>query len=234
MRRLLLTCGMVLGLSLIAVPKASATVFNLNDIYCGCLPAGSTDGGTVAVTTVGTNVNFVVDLNDLLTFHYSNAFDLFAFNYGGSFANSSFSISGLPTGWQLSFAPIGSGSMDGAGHSYEFFINCPTCSATGGLSGVNVLNFTLHSTGGSLTEADFELLNGNTNDFSASVSRTVVSGCTGVIGGGSGTGQSAALPSSGGSGGTTCGTVIVPDGGAAAGLLGFGMLALGFLRRRLS
>jgi hypothetical protein len=235
MRRLLLTGSLVLGLSLIAVPKASADQFNLNDIYCNCLPAGSTAGGTVDITLSGGDVTFVVDLNDLLNFHYSNAFDLFAFNYGGTNLESSFSITGAPSGWQLFTTAIGSGSMDGAGHDYDLFIRCPTCSATGGISGVNVLTFTLHSTGpNALTLANFETVTGDTgtnnNNFAASVTRTVTSGvgagCTGVIGGGSGAGQSTPVASNGtGSGTQNCGA-SVPDGGATLGLLGFAMLGL--------
>ena len=99
MRRLGVACGLVIGLSLLTASKASADQFTLNDIYCNCLPAGTTNGGTVTLNDAGNDVQFIIDLNDLLNFHYSNAFDLFAFNYSGAFAESTFSITtALPSG----------------------------------------------------------------------------------------------------------------------------------------
>jgi VPDSG-CTERM motif len=239
MRRLLVTCGLVLGFGFIAVPKASADVFSLNDIYCNCLPAGSTDGGTVTLDDFsGSNLQFTVDLNNLLNFHYTNAFDLFAFNFSGTGSLQLVSISGdgSTTGWTLDTS--GDIKMDGAGQHYEFGLICSSCSATGGISGVNLITFTLSSTTGlNLDESMFETTIGgagtNNNYFAASVTRTVLSGpgagCTGVIGGGGAVAQ----PSTGtGSGTQNCGTPTVPDGGTTIGLLGIGMLALGFLRRR--
>jgi hypothetical protein len=229
MRRLVLTGSMVLGLSLIAVPKASALVFQLNDIYCNCLPAGSTAGGTVTLANVDADsVMFTVDLNDLLNFHNTNGFDAFAFSYSGT---GTLSATGLPAGWALFSTAQGSGSMDGAGHSYEFYIDCLACANT---TGVNVLTFTINSTQ-AITEASFELLNGNNDNFAAAVTQISVSGCTGVIGGGDGTGQSSPTASTGiPSGGGSCNGTTVPDGGATLGLLGFAMLGLGYVRRRLA
>ena len=198
MRRLLLSCGLVLGLSLLVVPRASADTFNLNDIYCNCLPAGSTDGGTVTLNDLGADIQFIVDLNDLLNFHYSNAFDLFAFNYSGSFAESSFSITGAPTGWNLYTTAINNSSMNGAGKDYDLFVRCETADCTsqsGGISGVNVLTFVLHSSAGNLDLLPFETTIGDTgtnnNDFAVATTLINQSGCTGVIGGGDGTSQSA-------------------------------------------
>jgi protein with PEP-CTERM/exosortase system signal len=235
MRRLLLTCGMVLGLGLIAVPKASADTFDLNVINCNCLPAGSSAGGSVSLILSGGDVIFTVDLNDTLNFHKSNAFDLFGFNYGGAFAEASLSIYNQTAGLVLNTAPVGSGSMNGAGHDFDLFINCPSCASN--LTGLNVITFTIHSTSGALTLANFETITGDTGannaDFAAAIARiNTGGGCTGVISGGNGTGQSTAVPSNGqgGSGTENCGTV--PDGGTTAGLLGFAMLALGYLRRR--
>ena len=235
MRKLIVTCGVVMALISAAAPQASADTFQLNDIYCNCLPAGSTDGGSVTLTQVGNNVQFVVDLNDLLNFHLTNAFDLFAFNYGGSYAESTFSVSGLPSGWALYTSPQGSGSMDGAGKNYDMFLYCPTCSATGGVSGVNSVTFLLSSSGGALTLANFETRVGDTgssnNNFAASVTRIgSVSGCTGVIGGGDGTGQSTPQASTGLAGTVNCGA-SVPDGGSVAMMLGAALVGLAGLRR---
>jgi hypothetical protein len=241
MRRLLWSCGLVLGLSLLVVPRASADTFDLNDIYCNCLPAGSTNGGTVTLTDLGTDIQFTVDLNDVLNFHYSNAFDLFAFNYSGSFAESTFSISGQPAGWDLYTTAINNSSMNGAGKNYDLFVRCedPSCSPQGGgISGVNVLTFVLHSSAGALDLLPFETTVGDTgtnnNDFAITGTLINLSGCTGVIGGGNGTGQSVAQPSSGvNSEGQSCaGGTTVPDGGSTVSLLGLGLLGLGYLKRR--
>lgn len=239
MRRLGLACGLVLSLSLLTASEASADSFTLNDIYCNCLPAGSTNGGLVTINDAGNDVQFIIDLNDLLNFHYSNAFDLFAFDYSGSFAESTFSItSALPSGWSLFTAPIGNASMAAAGKDFDLYISCASCTGQGGgISGVNLLTFTLHSSAGNLDPIQFETVVGDTgsnnNNFAASVTQTALSGCTGVIGGGSGTGQSTAQPSTGSnSDGQSCGATQVPDGGSTLGLLGLGMLGVGYLRRR--
>jgi hypothetical protein len=47
-------------------------------------------------------------------------------------------------------------------------------------------------------------------------------------------GGAAAKPSTGTSGADNCGGQTVPDGGTTVGLLGLGMLGLGYLRRRLA
>jgi len=225
----------MLVFSVLTASQAAADTFNLNDIYCNCLPGGSSAGGTVTLNDAGNDVQFIVDLNDLLNFHYSNAFDLFAFNYAGAFPESSFSITtALPAGWSLSTNPLGNASMAAAGKDFDLFISCASCTGQGGgISGVNVLTFTLHSTAGNLDPINFETVVGdsgtNNNNFAASVTQTSVSGCTGVIGGGSGNGQSTPQASTGG---TSCGTTLVPDGGSTLGLFGLGMLGLGYLRRR--
>jgi hypothetical protein len=235
MRRLGLACGLVLSLNLLVASQASADTFTLNDIYCNCLPAGTTNGGTVTINDAGNDVQFIIDLNDLLNFHYSNAFDLFAFNYSGSFAESTFSItSALPAGWSLSTTPLGNASMAAAGKDFDLYLSCASCTGQGGgISGVNQLTFTLHSTAGNLDPVQFETVVGDTgtnnNDFAASVTQIAVSGCTGVIGGGNGTGQSTPQASTGGA---SCGATQVPDGGSTLGFLGLGMLAVGYLRRR--
>src|SRR5262249_17419577 len=246
MRRLLTACGVVLGVSLVAAPKASATTFNLNDIYCNCLPGGSAAVGTVDGTASGGNLTITVDLNDLLNFHYSNAFDLFGFGYDGGtlslvgpiITKDALGNSVSVSGWGLTQAAK-SGAQDGAGKDYNWFIDCPLCSGGGGgVSGVNYLQFTISSSAGPPTEAAIEFLKGaNKNDFAASVTRTGgISGCTGVIGGGNGAGQSSDSASNGtGAGTVDCsGATTVPDGGTTVGLLGLGILGLAYLRRRIA
>jgi protein with PEP-CTERM/exosortase system signal len=241
MRRKLMTCGLLLGLSLLAAGEASAATFDLNDIYCNCLPAGSTTGGTVTLNDLGSDIQFIVDLNDSLNFHYTNAFDLFAFNYSGNFAESSFSISGAPAEWDLYTTPVGNASMNGAGKDYDLYVRCEDVSCSsggGGISGVNTLTFVLHSTEGDLDLLPFETKVGDTgtnnNNFAVTATQLTVSGCTGVIGGGDGINQSAPKASTGtSSSGESCsGGTTVPDGGSTLGLLGLGMLSIAFLRRR--
>jgi hypothetical protein len=243
MRRLLLACGLVLGLSLLVVPQASADTFDLNDIYCNCLPAGSTDGGTVTLTDLGADIQFIVNLNDLLNFHYSNAFDLFAFNYSGAFAESSFSITGAPSGWNIFTTAINNSSMNGAGKDYDLFIRCEDVSCSsggGGISGVNVLTFVLHSSAGSLDLLPFETTVGdsgtNNNNFAVTATLLSQSGCTGVIGGGNGTSNSTPQASSGfNPEGQSCGGgTTIPDGGSTLSLLGLSILGIGYLKRRAS
>ena len=237
MRRLLLACGIVMGLSLIAVPSASADSFDLNIINCNCLPAGTSNGGTVSLTLSGGDVVFVVDLADGLNFHKTNAFDLFAFNYGGAFPEASFSILNQTAGLVLNTSPIGNGSMNGAGHDFDLFINCPACASN--LTGLNVITFQLHSSSGALTLANFETVVGdsgsNNADFAAAIARTDTGGgCTGVISGGNGTSQSTPVASNGRGGSGTENCAAVPDGGSSLSLLGLAMLGVGYLRRKLS
>lgn len=233
MRRLLVALGLVLAVSVYAAPNASAT--DLNIINCNCLPNGATDGGTVTIVDNGATLTFTVDLNNLLNFHYTNAFDLFTFNYSGTGQLSLLGAvtavgGGSTTGWTLE-GP-GTIKMDGAGQSFDYGIICSTCSAPGGLSGVNTITFTIQLVGGTLNTADVQQLEDNNAWFAAAVARTDTGGgCTGVISGGG----AAAKPSTGaGSGSENCGGATVPDGGTTVGLLGLGMLGLGYLRRRLA
>jgi VPDSG-CTERM motif len=234
MRRLLFTCCIALGFGFVAVPKASADTItlNLNDIYCNCLPTGSTDGGTVTLTTnADGSVTFDVDLSNSLLYHDTNAFALFAFNYTGSDALTLDSIS--QSGWTLVLGtnqdPTGV-KMDGAGQAYTYGIVCASCS---NFTGVNEFTFTV-SGDSTLTLAMFETTGSNNNDFAAAVYNSTTTSCTGVIGGGDGANQSTAQASTGTNGTDTCGGTSVPDGGTTVGLLGLGLLGLGYLRRRLA
>src|SRR6266851_2828546 len=124
MSRNLILALMVLVLSTIAIPKASAVsvppVFDLNNIFCNCLPAGSTDGGTVTLTQVSTtDVKFDVKLSSLLDFHFTNGFDgAFAFDYIGTAP-----ISASFTTLHFLYSTTTNGKMDGAGQNYTQLIN---------------------------------------------------------------------------------------------------------------
>jgi hypothetical protein len=237
MRRLLFTCCIALGFSFVAVPKASADTitFNLNDIYCNCLSAGDSNGGTVTLTTnANGSITFDVSLSNALLYHDTNAFALFAFNYtnaGGALTLDSISQSGWTLVLGTDQNPTGV-KMDGAGQAYTYGIVCNSCA---NFTGVNEFTFTVSGTS-TLTLAMFETKGTNNNDFAAAVYNATTTACTGVIGGGDGANQSTAQASSGtGSTGTdTCSSTSVPDGGTTVGLLGLGLLGLGYFRRRLA
>jgi len=197
----------VLGLGTLAIPKASAATFALNDIYCNCLPNGSTNGGTVVLTQGTNEVDFLVTLSAPLNFHLTNSFDAFAFSYDGS---ATLTVVPITANFVYSATASGSGSMDGAGHSFNQFIDYTGPVTAGNNSNVSVLSF--HVLGTGITIADFTILSGNNNDFAAAVSSLTFGGCTGVIGGGNGAVDSAPKASTGaGSGGGACGSTGVPE-----------------------
>ena len=242
MRRLLVAVGVVMALSLYAAPKASADTFDLNNINCNCLPAGTTSAGSVTVIDNGATLSFTVDLIAGLNFHFTNAFDLFAFNYDGGGTLSLVGAIGTPNGGSntdlVLFGPGAVAGMDGAGQSFNYSIdrNCqpPNCGFTGGNSGINTLTFTIAVGGagapvGGLSISDVNILSGNNNQFAAAVTTVTGSGCTGVV-----SGNTNAAASTGANSNTGCTGTTVPDGGTTVGLLGLGMLGLGYLRRRLA
>lgn len=225
---------MALALATVGVSTASAAstppTFDLNKIYCNCLPSGSSDGGTVTLTQ-GTNaVSFDVILSSPLNFHSTNAFDAFAFNFTTTTGQTISSVTGLTPGFTYATTASGSGSMDGAGHSFNEFIDFTGTAGTGGNTGITELQFTVNGSG--LTLANFETLNGNNVDFAAAVSSTTTSGCTGVIGGGNGTAESTPQAStgtpSGGTVGQCGGGSSVPEPTSVL-LLGTGLLFAGKL-----
>jgi len=221
---------MVLMLSTIAIPTASAVTvhtFDLNDIFCNCLPAGSTAGGTITLTqTSTTDVTFDVKLNSLLDFHFSNAFDAFAFDYTGS---AVIMVTFGTAHFTHGTTPAGSGSMDGAGSSFTQYIDWDGSAVpgTGGDTGVNELIFDVKTSSGTISLTDFETLSGiqtngghkgdpgtNNVDFAAAVTQTPGGGgCTGVIGGGNGPDPSTPQASTGtSSSGSNCGSsTTVPE-----------------------
>jgi hypothetical protein len=213
----------VLGLAGVAIPNASAATFALNDIFCNCLPAGATDGGTVTLTQNGVNeVDFDVQLNTLLDLHFTNAFDAFAFNYTGAsgisvtFITSGFTYTAVVSPCATSPCP---GHEDGAGGIFTELIDWGGgATLTGGDTGVNDLKFKVIGT--NILVANFETLTGGldqhsnqttTNvDFAAAVTITPGGGgCTGVIGGGNGTSASTPQASTGANG--SCSGSSVPE-----------------------
>jgi len=211
----------VLTIVAVGIPSASADTFDLNMIYCNCLPSGSSDGGTVTLTnengtaTSTTDVQFDVKLNSSLDLHFSNAFDAFAFDYTGA---STIGVSFGTANFAYNNPPIGASGSDGAGHNYFGSIDFTGTPGTGNDTGVNELIFDVKVTSGSLSLADFETLTGapdkhgnptsNNVDFAASVTLLPAgNGCTGVIGGGNGTASSTPSASTG----TCAGSTTVPE-----------------------
>jgi len=235
MHRNLLLVLMALALATIAIPTASAAsvppVFDLNDIYCNCLPAGSSNGGTVTLSAPASGeVDFAVQLASPLNFHDTTAFDAFAFNFLSTTGLTISNVTVTTQNFKYTTTASGSGSMDGAGHSFNEFIDFTGTAGTGGNTGVTLLQFKVFGTGIGLS--NFEVLNGNNNDFAASVSATTVSGCTGVIGGGNGANESTPQASTGNASGVNCsGTVPEPT---SVLLLGPALAFVGkFLKRRI-
>src|SRR5258708_10815318 len=197
MTRKLLLAITILTLGFFAVPQASADSFALNVDFCTqpCLTSGGTGMVTLTLGTGGNgitagDVQFDVELTDLLHFHQTNGLDAFMFNYAGTFLPSTLSFVITTAGYgpvmgeanppHCSTAPCF--HEDGAG-SFDYILPYDTQPGVDGQS----LIFTAHSSDGALTEANFEVLSSGGSpsvDFAANVTNGV---CTGLIGGGNGT-----------------------------------------------
>src|SRR5258708_26346763 len=117
-RKLFFAFGMAALVTAVA-PTASADIFNLNQIFCNCLPAGSSAGGTVTLTGSTDRVDFEVVLNPLLDFHFTNPFNAFAFSYVPGVA---ITVTSDTTNFAAdTTAKVA--SMDGAGMSFTNFLD---------------------------------------------------------------------------------------------------------------
>jgi uncharacterized membrane protein YgcG len=232
LRHALIGAAMVWMIGFAAVPKASADAFTLNQIFCNCLPAGST-AGTVTLTQVGTDVTVDIALAPGLTFHESNGLDAFGFNAPLGLTAAAFAYTpGIP-GWNLLFGPL---HEDGAG-TFRYGFAC-TPAPNGCVGDPSTFSFTIHGvTLGDVETTEGGAQNGGSNsDLAVNIANPLASGCTGMVGGGNGSSQSTA--SGGFSGDSPCGTSSSGPGGqsvvpepASLLLLGTG-LAIGSRRLR--
>lgn len=204
---------LVAALAVCTAPLAQADTFNLNAIYCNCLPSGSS-AGTVEITQQSANVvQISVNLAAGLTFHQSGGLDAFVFNGPAGLTASNVTVG---AGWTFG----ASGHEDGAGN-FRYQLTC-VAAPNGCVGDPSTLVFTIAG-----TVAQFETTNGGSSNsfFAANVANPTQSGCTGMVGaGGSG-------PSGGFTGSSNCGVPNVPEPTSIA-FFGTGLIALGFVIRR--
>jgi len=183
LRNVAVAAGVVFVCGFAAASKASADTFQLNEIFCNCLPSGSS-AGSVTLLQNGANVTVNVSLNAGLQFHQTNGgggLDAFVFNGPAGLTAASFL---LPAGWSFTSTP----NADGAGN-FRYGIQC-TPAPNGCVGFPTSVAFTILG----VTLAQIETTNngsGNSSvDFAANVAVQGTSGCTGMVGGGNGTGPS--------------------------------------------
>lgn len=232
LRHALVGAAMVWMIGFAAVPKASADAFTLNQIYCNCLPAGST-AGTVTLTQVGSDVTFDIALAPGLTFHNSNGLDAFGFNAPLGLTAANFAYTPGTPGWNLLFGPL---HEDGAG-TFRYVFAC-TSAPNGCVGDPSAFSFTILGVtlADVLTTEGGPKNDGSNSDFAVNIANPLTSGCTGMVGGGNGSSQSTA--SGGFSGDSPCGSSsgggsgqsVVPEPTSLL-LLGSG-LAMGSRRLR--
>ena len=204
-RRALIGAAIVWVLGFAAAPNASADSFTLNQIFCNCLPAGST-AGTVTLTQNGTDVTTAISLNAGLTFHQSNGLDAFGFNAPLGLTAADFEFTPGTPGWSLLFGPL---HEDGAG-TFRYGFAC--LAVPNGCAGSpTTFTFTIHG----VTLADIETTEGGTSnvDLAANVANVGASGCTGMVG--AGNGASDLAPWGGFTGASPCGTTESTTTGSA-------------------
>jgi hypothetical protein len=247
----------LLVLSAVAVPTAKADTFTFNIDYCGNPCINGTTGGTVVLTQTATNiVDVLVTLQTGLTFHKSNGagtLNSFVFNILNNPSLTLTSAAGAPGLNQIKIINGGGSTWsfvqpatnaNGAGSTFGYALDCAP-SAGGCAGSPSVLEFQINVSG--LTVASLETRNGAVVtqgkkniqtvvnvDFAANVANGT---CTGMIGAGNGTNQSApatihsGTPCATPGGGSTVGTVPEPTSFALMGTVA--AIALGGLRRKL-
>lgn len=191
--------------------SANSITFNITSDHCtgGCL-VGATAGTIVVNDNVANQLTFTVTLLAPYNFVDTGLDATFGFNLNG---NPTITYSGITAGFSANGgSPVGAQSLhiDGTGF-FEYGLNCPGCgNGAPGLHGP--LTFTISAAGLTLASLQQNALN---QFFAVDVFSNPAAG---------GNGNTGALDASVGT---------VPDGGTTVGLLGLGMLGLGYLRRRI-
>jgi hypothetical protein len=202
----------VIVISVFVVPRdASADSFQLNQIFCNCLVSGSV-GGTVTVTQSAVDqISIATQLGPGLAFN-AQGLDSFVFSGPAGLTSGNMNVTnGGGSTWTFKTTSI---NGDGAGQNFMYAWDC--AAGPNGCIGLPGL-FTFSITASGITPGSVEFLNGNNVDFAAHIAVQGTSGCTGMVGGGNGTGQS--TPSGGFAPGTPrAGECVVGDttGGSTA------------------
>ena len=208
----------IAGVALLATAtSARADTFNLASchISTGC-PIAGTIFGTVTLTQAGANVNFSVVLNNGSRFVETGAGggSLFLFNdsVAGSTITNIATSPNTPAGGLTGLTNQPPIMADGTG-TFTAAVQCTVAGDCNGGSApvMNSLTFTVTNA----TLAQLETANANGNVFVADIlCGATVTGCAGQTG-------------------PVDATVAIPDGGTTVTLLGFALVGLESLRRRL-